>query len=72
MRSGVPPEHIDYGERREGVIAFVDRFSDGGHREPAVEEWSSTTTASTRSPHQFQLNRCPASAPGFLILGGHQ
>ena len=32
MESGAHPEHIDFEERREGVIAFLDRIApDGRH-----------------------------------------
>lgn len=30
MESGAYPEHIDIGERREGVIAFIDRITSRG------------------------------------------
>lgn len=32
MESGVHPEHIDTEERREGVIAFIDRVAADGRR----------------------------------------
>ena len=30
MESGAYPEHVDIEERREGVIAFIDRVPPGG------------------------------------------
>ena len=36
MESGAHPEHIDIEERREGVIAFIDRAAPNGR--PAVAE----------------------------------
>ena len=30
MESGAHPEHVDIEERREGVIAFIDRITPGG------------------------------------------
>jgi len=37
MTSTAHPEHVEFGERREGVIAFIDRVSPDG-REPVVED----------------------------------
>jgi len=37
MESGAHPEHIDIEERREGVIAFIDRVAPDG-RHPVIED----------------------------------
>jgi len=37
MESGVHPEHIDVEERREGVIAFIDRVAPDGRRAVAED-----------------------------------
>ena len=37
MESGAHPEHIDIEERREGVIAFIDRVAPDG-RHAVVED----------------------------------
>lgn len=37
MESGAFPEHIDIEERREGIIAFVDRITPDG-RDAVVED----------------------------------
>ncbi len=37
MESTVPPEHIETDERREGVIAFIDRTTPHG-RESVIED----------------------------------
>ncbi len=37
MESGAHPEHIDVEERREGVIAFIDRVAPDG-RHPVIED----------------------------------
>ncbi len=37
MESIAYPEHIDTGERREGVIAYIDRIDPDGH-EPVIED----------------------------------
>ena len=37
MASTAHPEHVDFDERREGVIAFIDRISPGG-RQAVVED----------------------------------
>ena len=37
MASMAQPEHIDTDERREGVIAFIDRVTVDG-RKPVVED----------------------------------
>ena len=36
MESGAYPEHIDVEERREGIIAFVDRITPNG-RQAVIE-----------------------------------
>ena len=36
MESGAYPEHIDVEERREGIIAFVDRITPSG-RQAVIE-----------------------------------
>src|SRR5665213_228692 len=36
MTSTAHPEHVEFDERREGVIAFIDRVTPDG-REPVVE-----------------------------------
>lgn len=38
MESTAYPDHIDTDERREGVIAFIDR-SDGKSREAVIEDF---------------------------------
>ena len=37
MESIAYPEHIDTDERREGVIAYIDRIDPDGH-EPVIED----------------------------------
>ena len=37
MESGAHPEHIDIEERREGVIAFIDRIGPDGRRAVAED-----------------------------------
>jgi hypothetical protein len=37
MESIAHPEHIDTDERREGVIAYIDRTDPDGH-EPVIED----------------------------------
>jgi len=37
MESIAHPEHIDTDERREGVIAYIDRIDPDGH-EPVIED----------------------------------
>lgn len=37
MASTAHPEHVDFDERREGVIAFIDRVTPDGH-EPVLED----------------------------------
>ena len=37
MESTAFPEHIDTDERREGVIAYIDRTAPDGH-EPVIED----------------------------------
>jgi hypothetical protein len=37
MTSTAHPEHVEFDERREGVIAFIDRVTPDG-REPVVED----------------------------------
>lgn len=37
MTSTAYPEHIDTGERREGVIAYIDRLTPDG-TEPVIED----------------------------------
>jgi hypothetical protein len=37
MESTAYPEHIDIDERREGVIAYIDRVAPDG-REPVIED----------------------------------
>ncbi|ABE65054.1 hypothetical protein Nham_4472 (plasmid) [Nitrobacter hamburgensis X14] len=37
MDSTAQPEHIDVDERREGIIAFIDRITPGG-REVVIED----------------------------------
>jgi hypothetical protein len=37
MASTAHPEHVDFDERREGVIAFIDRVAPDG-RHPVVED----------------------------------
>ncbi|MDD2875671.1 MAG: hypothetical protein PHT60_00415 [Acidiphilium sp.] len=37
MESTAFPEHIDTDERREGVIAYIDRTGPDGH-EPVIED----------------------------------
>ena len=37
MESGAQPEHIDIEERREGVIAFIDRVGPGGRHAVAED-----------------------------------
>ncbi len=37
MQSAAHPEHIDIEERREGVIAFIDRVAPNG-RHPVIED----------------------------------
>ncbi len=32
MESAAHPEHIEFGERREGIIAFIDRLTTDGRR----------------------------------------
>ena len=32
MESAAHPEHIEIGERREGIIAFIDRITTDGRR----------------------------------------
>jgi hypothetical protein len=36
MESAAYPEHIDIGERREGIIAFIDRITPDG-RQAVIE-----------------------------------
>ena len=37
MESGVHPEHVDIEQRREGVIAFIDRVAPDGRRAVAED-----------------------------------
>jgi hypothetical protein len=37
MESAAHSEHIEIGERREGIIAFIDRITTDGHRHPMIE-----------------------------------
>jgi len=37
MESGAYPEHIEIEERREGIIAFIDRIAPDG-RHPVIED----------------------------------
>lgn len=37
MESAGHPEHIEIGERREGIIAFIDRITPDG-RNPVIED----------------------------------
>lgn len=32
MEATTRPEHIDFDERREGIIAFIDQITPGDHR----------------------------------------
>ncbi len=38
METGNQPEHIDTDERREGIIAFIDRITLDGKKETVIED----------------------------------
>jgi hypothetical protein len=70
MESTAFPEHIDTDERREGVIAYIDRIAPDGHS-PSSRMSSSTTTASTvrppADPNHIRPTRSPAPRRAFAF-----
>src|SRR6266853_2656602 len=73
MESAAHPEHIEIGERREGIIAFIDRITvDGRHAE--IEDVEFDDDHSRRPTRLIPLAtgpRGPARVRSFLeLLGG--
>ncbi|WP_245297063.1 MULTISPECIES: hypothetical protein [Rhodomicrobium] len=68
MKSIAHPEHIEIDERREGVIAFIDRITPAAAK-PSSRTLSSTTIASTpRQQPEYRIIPTNRARPSHRAL----